>query len=218
MKIVFIGTVEFSLKALELLATLDVDIVGVCTKSSSNFNADFVDLAPFCEKSKIPYIYTEDINSDETINWIKTLYPDIVFCLGWSSLIKKELLYLAPMGVIGYHPTELPLNRGRHPLIWAIALGLRESASSFFYMDEGADSGKIISQSKFEIRYEDDAKTLYERVTKLALKQIKSFVKDLKNGNLKTIEQEHNKANYWRKEISLMVKLILECQVLRYIT
>ena len=37
------------------------------------------------------------------------------------------------MGVLGFHPSELPKNRGRHPLIWALALGLKKSASTFFY-------------------------------------------------------------------------------------
>ena len=47
---------------------------------------------------------------------------------------------------MGYHPAELPYNRGRHPIIWALALGLKSTASTFFYMKEGADDGDIISQ------------------------------------------------------------------------
>jgi len=67
-----------------------------------------------------------------------------------SSLLKKELLSLPPNGVLGYHPAKLPQNRGRHPLIWSLVLGLEESASTFYFMDEGADSGDILSQKDFE--------------------------------------------------------------------
>jgi methionyl-tRNA formyltransferase len=42
--------------------------------------------------------FVTDINSQETVSWIKSKNPDIIFCFGWSSLIKKELLNLPPMG------------------------------------------------------------------------------------------------------------------------
>ena len=133
MKILFIGTVEFSYRALKKLVELNADIVGICTKDKSNFNSDFADLTPICNKNKIPLKYIDDINSIENINWIKSLNPDVIFCFGWSSLIKKELLNLTKLGIVGYHPASLPENRGRHPIIWALTLGLKKSASTFFF-------------------------------------------------------------------------------------
>lgn len=199
MKILFIGTVEFSYKALEKLIELKAEVVGVCTKEKSNFNSDFVDLTPLCEKNNISYRHVENINSVENVNWIKSLNPDIIFCFGWSNLIKKELLNLTPMGVIGFHPAALPQNRGRHPLIWALALGLKESTSTFFFMDEGADSGDILSQERFEILYEDDAKSLYKKVIDIALIQIEEFLPNLQNCSYKKIKQDHDLVNTWRK-------------------
>jgi methionyl-tRNA formyltransferase len=198
-KILFIGTVEFSYQALIKLIALDADIAGVCTKEKSKFNSDFADLTPLCRKNNIPFKFVDDINSVENINWIKNLKPDIIFCFGWSNLIKKELLTLAPMGVVGFHPAALPQNRGRHPLIWALALGLKQSASTFFFMDEGADTGDILSQEYFDILYEDAAKSLYDKVTSVALKQIEDFLPKLQNNSFQRIKQNHNKANTWRK-------------------
>ena len=88
--------------------------------------------------------------------------------------IKKNILNLTPMGVLGFHPTKLPQNRGRHPLIWALALGLKKVPQHFF-MDEGADSGDILSQKDFDISHNDDAKTLYDKVVEIALEQIAQF-------------------------------------------
>lgn len=199
MKILFVGTVEFSYKALEKLIELKAELVGVCTKDKSNFNSDFADLTPLCKENKIPYKFVDDINSKENIEWINTLNPDIIFCFGWSNLIKKELLNLPIMGVIGYHPASLPQNRGRHPLIWALVLGLNQSASTFFFMQEGADDGDILSQEEFEILYEDDAKSLYDKVSKIALNQIEDFLSKLQNNSFQRIKQNHDKANIWRK-------------------
>lgn len=199
MKILFIGTVEFSYRILEKLIKLNAEIVGVCTKDGSNFNNDFTDLIPLCKKNKIPYKFVDDINSKENIEWIKNLKPDIIFCFGWSSLIKKELLNFPKMGILGYHPASLPQNRGRHPLIWALALGLKKSASTFFFMDDGVDCGDILSQKDFEILYEDDAKSLYNKVSKIALNQIEEFLPKLQNNSFQRLKQNHSIANSWRK-------------------
>ena len=199
MRILFIGTVEFSYKALKKLIELNAEIVGVCTKKKSDFNSDFEDLTPLCKKADIPFKYVDDINSNENIDWIRSLSPDIIFCFGWSNLIKKDLLGLSKIGVVGYHPALLPKNRGRHPLIWALALGLNDSGSTFFFMTEGADDGDILSQEKVKILYEDNAKSLYDKVSNIALRQIEDFLPKLQNNSFKTIKQNNDLANVWRK-------------------
>jgi len=199
MKILFIGTVKFSLKLLERLISLDANIVGVCTKKSFDFNSDFSDLTPICKESNIPYIYVDDINSTKNIKWIKELSPDIIFCFGWSNLIKEELISIPPLGIVGYHPAKLPQNRGRHPLIWALVLGLEKSASTFFFMDDKADSGDIILQEEFEILDTDDASKLYNKVLGIALKQVELLVFQLRTKSYTRFEQNHKLSNNWRK-------------------
>ena len=132
MKILFIGTVEFSARAIEKLLEIHADIVGIVTRKESPINSDFIDLTPIGKEFGIPTKYTNDINDTETLSWIRELAPDILMCFGWSALIKKELLELPPMGVVGFHPALLPNNRGRHPLIWAKVLGLEKSGNTFF--------------------------------------------------------------------------------------
>jgi methionyl-tRNA formyltransferase len=199
MKVVFIGAVEFSLYTLEKLIDLGVNLVGICTKKSSSFNSDFVDLMPTCVVNSIPCLHVNDINSEESIEWINELNPDVIFCFGWSSLLQEKILNITPMGVLGYHPAKLPENRGRHPLIWAIALGLEKSASTFFFMDKGADAGDILSQVDFDIYYQDDAQSVYKKVTGMALKQIEEFIPKLQNGKYTRIKQNNKDSNIWRK-------------------
>lgn len=199
MKIFFIGTVRFSKIILDKLLLLNADIVGVATKSKSVFNADHFDLSPICEEKNIPWRYVKDINAPHIIEWIKSLDPAVVFCFGWSSLIKKELLDLPPLGVIGFHPTLLPENRGRHPLIWSLVLGLETAGTSFFFMEEGADDGEILSQSTFHITYTDDASSLYHKMEINALFQVEKFLPALQKGDYTRIKQDHSRGNIWRK-------------------
>lgn len=199
MRIIYIGSVIFSAKALEKLFSIKAEVVGVITKDKSAFNSDFFDLSSIAQANEIPFHYTSDINSSETVNWIQQLKPDVVFCFGWSNLIKKEVLEISRLGVIGYHPTLLPYNRGRHPLIWAKALGLEKSGSTFFFMDEGADTGDILSQKEFVINFEDDANIVYERLIDTALLQIEEFHGQLKSNTYPRIKQDKTAGNSWRK-------------------
>ncbi|MDR2646015.1 MAG: hypothetical protein LBC04_02470 [Holosporaceae bacterium] len=199
MKIVFIGTVEFSARMLSKLITMNVDVGGVVTKKKSSFNSDFFNLAPLCSSANIPCEFTEDINSEDTVCWIKSLNPDAIFCFGWSNLIKTDLLNLTKLGVIGFHPVKLPSNRGRHPIIWTLALGLDETASTFFIMDEGADSGDILSQKTIQISYEDNAKSLYNKIADTAELQLEQLYHELKCHRFVRIKQDSSKVNYWRK-------------------
>lgn len=199
MKILFIGSVAFSAHALRELIALSADVVGVCTLSASSFNADHADLTPIAKRAGIPVRETPDINSAESMDWIRARAPDVIFCFGWSRLIRAPLLAVAPLGVIGFHPAALPANRGRHPIIWALVLGLSETASTFFFMDEGVDSGDILSQVPVPIHPTDDAASLYDRITQTAMGQLRAFVPQLANGAFQRQPQDHERVNVWRK-------------------
>lgn len=199
MRIILIGSVNFSAKTLQTLITLNANIVGVCTLKESKLNSDFVDLSAICEEYLIPYLYVDDINSTKTSNWITLLKPDIVFCFGWSRLLNASVLQLAPKGTIGFHPAPLPKNRGRHPITWALVLGLNETASTFFFMDSGIDSGDILSQRMIEIGDDDDAGSLYEKIIGNAIEQIKEFMPLLESDTHSRCRQDDSLTNYWRK-------------------
>jgi methionyl-tRNA formyltransferase len=111
----------------------------------------------------------------------------------------QDILALAPRGVVGFHPAALPANRGRHPLIWALVLGLDYTASTFFFMDAGVDSGDILSQREVIIDPDDDARSLYDKVTRIALEQMEEFFPLLPSGSSQRKKQDPGLANTWRK-------------------
>jgi len=184
---------------LEALIEMRAEVAAVCTLAQSSFNTDHVDLTAIAKRERIPVRYTPDINAQDVGAWIRGHSPDVMFCFGWPRLLRPPLLSIARLGVIGYHPTALPANRGRHPLIWALALGLDQTASTFFFMDEGADSGDILSQEPIRILAQDDAGSLYERISHVAKRQMGSFVPALQSAQYSRSPQDHARANYWRK-------------------
>ena len=200
MKILFMGTVQFSFTALSSLIKNKFKINGVITKRESNYNADYYDLTPLCADNNIPLFYKTKSNSNELVSFIKNINPDVIYCFGWSHILSNTVLTLPKYGVIGFHPAKLPSNRGRHPIIWALFLGIDETASTFFFMDEGADTGDIISQVKIKIN-NDNASSLYKKITKVALEQILLFSEDLEinKGVINRTKQDLTIGNSWRK-------------------
>lgn len=199
MRILLIGCVKSSELFLRKLIEIKADIVGVITKQESKFNADFVDIGQICREQGIDYLYVRNANDASAKEYIKEKKVDLILCLGWSQLLDSEVLALPKLGSIGFHPAQLPHNRGRHPLIWALALGLTRTASTLFLMDENADTGQIVSQRYVDIDYTDDAASLYDKVMQVAVKQLEEVLYDFQNNTLKVIAQSPEMGNSWRK-------------------
>lgn len=206
MKILFIGCVKSSFHFLKAVyEQTSAEIVGVVTKVESNYNADHVSLHPFCEENNIDWIDYKD--SDQLLYWIKEKNPDIIYCFGWSYLLPREVYEFPKLGAVGYHPTLLPKNRGRHPIIWTIALGLKETGSTFFYLSDLPDSGDILSQEKLSLEENETANTLYEKLLKIGKQQVIKLTNELIEGTLSPTIQDTNKATYWRKRGKLDGKI-----------
>ncbi len=202
LRIAFIGCVSSSRVALQTLLSLPAslcEVVGIMTMRSNRINSDHVDLSDLAE-SGIPLMFVEDTVGDEAqAAWLRAHEPDLIFCVGWSRLLGDSVLRVAPRGVVGFHPAALPANRGRHPLVWALVLGLRQTSTTFFLMDSGADSGPLLSQLPVGIDLEDDAASLYAKVLELLPLQIETIVRGLDDASLIPQPQDETRVTYWRK-------------------
>lgn len=200
MKVGFIGCVDSSRAALQtLLGVNGLTVSAVVTRDKSSVNADYCDLTDLCYENEIPIHYEDPKARAESVAFFTSFDLDVIFCIGWSYLLDESMLALPRIGVIGFHPASLPNNRGRHPIIWALALGLKETASTLFLMDPGADSGPIASQVPVPIEDTDNATSLYEKILAVSTNQIARLGAELVEGTAKFVEQDHSQATYWRK-------------------
>ncbi|GAA0670018.1 formyltransferase family protein [Rheinheimera tangshanensis] len=200
MRIGLIGCVKSSKMALEtLLGIENIHVCAVITRQSSRLNSDFFDLSPICKLHNIPYHFEVPSGQDNSILFFQQFNLDLIYCIGWSHLLSEKMLNLSKLGVIGFHPTKLPRNRGRHPIIWSLALGLEETASTFFKMDAEADSGPILSQVNVPINHSDDAQDLYNRILDVAKEQLVRLTLQLTTGSVEYVMQNQMQASYWRK-------------------
>jgi methionyl-tRNA formyltransferase len=201
MRVIFFGHALYSVPLLIRLAALPgVEVTGVVTRRAAPMNADFASLIPLAEQHLgVACLVAEEVPEQAWASWLRARQPDVGYAFGWSTLLKRDVLDAFPSGIIGYHPAPLPRNRGHHPIIWALALGLEETASTLFMLDEGVDSGDIVSQRRVPIAPEDDVGTLYEKLTAIVGEQIDDVTAGLVRGDLRRVPQDHSKRSIWRK-------------------
>tara|TARA_B100001059_G_scaffold235873_1_gene283431 strand:+ start:3239 stop:4129 length:891 start_codon:yes stop_codon:yes gene_type:complete len=195
-----IGCVQSSQVALDTLIALpEVDLVGVYTAKKQGVNSDFLDVATHPRLGETPIYYAEDIDHVGLCKILQIHEVDILWVIGWSKLIPEKVLSVPRIAALGYHPAALPKNRGRHPIIWALALGLEKTASTLFILEPGADSGPIVDQRGCEIGVDDYAQDVYAKLVSMLPLQITDVVQNICSGKFAPRKQNENEATYWRK-------------------
>lgn len=183
MRITFVGATEFSKHCLDIVKRY-VDDVQVLTREGGH--GDWADLNG---------INIEDINDEE--KRIRAFSPDYIFVFGWSQIIGKHILDIAP--VLGTHPTLLPRGRGRHALGHVLNRKLPFSGLTFFWIDEGVDTGDIFFQKHYKVSSQDDLRSLYEKMKGAVSELLPTIIQLLQHGDEIRTPQDDDKATYWEK-------------------
>ena len=112
----------------------------------------------------LPAIAQKRVADPDIIQKIKSIKPEIIFCIGGTQIIPPAILKIPPLGCLNIHPALLPKYRGRYSTVHAIFNGEKYTGVTLHWMDSGMDSGPIIMQKKVKIAESDTGKTLYEKV------------------------------------------------------
>jgi methionyl-tRNA formyltransferase len=193
-RVVFIGATPSGEKVLRyFLERSDVDVVlvnsyPIDSKISRNINiAHSVDT----------FVYRcTDVNSLATK--IASQNPDFIFVSSWSFLLNPTILQIPKKGVIGFHPSKLPLDRGRSVLAWQIAEGYVETALTMFYLDDSPDCGDIIGQKIIPILPNDYIEDVLKKTDDVMVGMVETYFPLLKNNCAPRIPQDSSDSTYRR--------------------
>ena len=189
-------------RCLEACAETGAEVVGIVTlpkpvDPNRSGQCRFDNVA---EQHGAELIESADVNSPETLERVRALQPDAIFVVGWSQLLREDLIAVAKRGVFGMHPTLLPRHRGRAPIPWAILSGLARTGVTLFEIAEStADSGPIVGQVELPISDDETATTLYERITDAHTELIREYMPQLADGIAPRIPQDPSRASSWPK-------------------
>ena len=147
----------------------------------------------------IPLYKMNHINDADVAEVLKTYDIDWLFIIGWSQIASIDLLNVPKKGIIGAHPTLLPIGRGRAAVPWAIIKGLEITGVTFFKMDEGVDTGEILDQFEIPVSSDETATTLYNKVNEAHVKLIQQIWPKLIKDEITGLRQEESLATYWER-------------------
>jgi methionyl-tRNA formyltransferase len=187
---------------LEAAAAAGAEVVGVVTlpgpvDRDRSGQCSFDDVAG---RLGARLIETEDVNAPETVAAVGGLDPDLVFVVGWSQLVRGELIATAREGAFGMHPTLLPRHRGRAPIPWAILSGLAKTGVTLFeILDPTADSGPIVGQVEVRIALDETATTLFDKLADAHVELMRRHVPELLERRAPRLPQDDRRGSWWPK-------------------
>jgi methionyl-tRNA formyltransferase len=154
-------------------------------------------LDEIAKNTQTPLYKLNHINDPDVAELIKKYDIDWLFIIGWSQIASSKLLNIPKKGIIGAHPTLLPIGRGRAAVPWAIIKGLNKTGVTFFKMDEGVDTGEILDQIEIPMSKNENATNLYDKVNVAHVDLIKQIWPKLIDGTVYGIKQDETLASYW---------------------
>lgn len=197
MKIVFFGSGKFSLPVLKyLIGFRREDLLAVVTQPDRKAGRK-LELKPTPVKEYliryspgIRLFQPENVNQQDLIKEIELFKPNLFLVCSFGQILGSRLLSLPSKFALNLHASLLPKYRGAAPVNWAIINGERVTGVSIFKMEAGLDRGEIAVQKSCQIEPEDDALSLEEKLSQLAVELLQEVLEKLDKNSLKFRPQE----------------------------
>ncbi len=194
MRIVFMGTPEFSVPCLERLISDGEEIVGVFTQPDKpkgrGYELTFSPVKECALKHGIPVFQPKSMKTGDALEILRELNPDLSVVVAYGKILPADILYAPKYNSINIHASLLPEYRGSAPIQWSILNGETKTGVTSMLMDEGIDTGDMLLKKSVEITENMTAGELHDILSVLGAEVLSDTVKALRNGELKPVKQE----------------------------
>lgn len=201
MKVVFMGTPEFSVPSLNALISRGDTIAAVVTQPDRERGRGHRVLPPpvkaLAQQHGIPVLQFARIKSPEGVSALKEVAPDMIVTAAFGQILSKEILEIPPLGCLNVHASLLPKYRGAAPIQWAIIKGETQTGVTIMYMNEGLDTGDIISSVSIPIGSDMTGGELYDSLAKKGAKLLIKTVEDILSGQAVRKTQDETQSSYY---------------------
>ena len=200
MRIVFMGTPQFAVPALEaLIALKDAEVVGVFTQPDRpKGRGNKLAASPVKEtalKAGIPVFQPERIRKTG-VEDLRNLKPDLCVTAAFGQILSQEILDIPPMGNINVHASLLPKHRGSAPIAHAIMACDRKAGVTTMMMDAGIDTGDMLLKAETEIGESETCAELTERLSRIGAELLIRTIEEMKAGTLRRVPQNEADMTY----------------------
>ncbi len=203
MKILFMGTPEISATVLKKMIDEGMDISAVVTREDKPRGRGNV-MTPTPTKvvaiqHGIPTFEPKTLRDEAFISLLDEISPELIVVVAYGKILPPEVLNYTKYGCINLHVSLLPKYRGAAPMQRAIMEGETETGVTVMYMNEGLDTGDIISVSKFPIGPTDNFEDIHDRSAEVGAELLVRTVRDIEAGVATRTPQDHSLATYAAK-------------------
>ena len=174
MKVIFMGTPDFSVGTLEALAEAGHEVVLAVTQPDKpKGRGGKMQYTPVKEAAlarDIPVYQPKKIREPECIEELKKYNADIMVVIAFGQILPKEILQMTPYGCINVHASLLPKYRGAAPIQWAVIDGEKFSGVTTMQMNEGLDTGDMILKTEIPLDPKETGGSLHDKLAEAGAK------------------------------------------------
>ena len=197
MKIIYMGTPDFAVEALEALASSRHEVTAVFTqpdKPKGRGKAmQFTPVKEVALRENIPVYQPKKVRDPEVIQKIRELAPDVLVVVAFGQIIPQEILDIAPYGCINVHGSLLPKYRGAAPIQWAVIDGEKVTTMQ---MDAGLDTGDMLLKTVVPLDEKETGGSLFDKLSKAGADLLLKTLDALENGTVTPQKQGESPTAY----------------------
>lgn len=197
-RIIFMGTPDFSVPALQALIDGPDQVVAVITQPDRPKGRGKKLTPPpvktLAESFDISVLQPTKIRTEEFADELRSYKPDLIIVAAYGRILPPSILDLPPLGCINIHGSLLPRHRGAAPIQWAILAGDKEAGVTIMQMDVGMDTGAMLMPASIPVADDETAGGLFGKLSALGGKALIEALDLLRRDKLLPIEQDHSLA------------------------
>ncbi len=199
MKIVFFGTPNFSIPALQAIIDSKYTLLSVVTnpdkKSGRGLTKSSSAIKTFCKQENIPCVSFDNFNDNQASDYLKELNLDLIVVVAFK-ILPEKIINIPKYGAINLHPSLLPKYRGSSPIQQTILNGDSKTGVTIFKLDKKVDSGDIIIQEEYNVKDNVIFSELYSELSDFGAKVLLKGIDLLDEKNIVFIKQEEGDISY----------------------
>lgn len=200
MRVIFMGTPDFSVGTLEALIQAGHQVVLAVTQPDKpkgrGGKMQFPPVKETALEHGIPVFQPRKVREPENIEELKKYQADVIVVVAFGQILPKEILELTPYGCINVHASLLPSYRGAAPIQWAVINGENVSGVTTMQMDEGLDTGDMLLKTEVPLEPKETGGSLHDKLAAAGASLCVRTLKALEEGTVTPKKQGESPTAY----------------------
>lgn len=200
MKVIFMGTPDFSVGTLEALVEAGHEVVLAVTQPDKprgrGKEMQFTPVKECALKYNIPVFQPRRVREAECIEELRKYNADIMVVVAFGQILPKEILEMTPYGCVNVHASLLPKYRGAAPIQWSIIDGEEVTGVTTMQMNEGLDTGDMLLKVEIPIEEKETGGSLHDKLAEVGAKLCVKTLEALQNKTVTPVPQGETTTAY----------------------